>query len=37
MLTEGKNELKAVYLYELASKKSLNDFDVKNIPIKKDN
>ena len=30
-------ELKAVYLYELASKKSLNDFDAKNIPIKKDN
>ena len=29
-------EQKAVYLYELASKKSLNDFDIKNIPIKKD-
>ncbi len=29
-------ELKAVYLYELATKKSTNDFDIKNIPIKKD-
>lgn len=29
-------ELKAVYLYELATKKSLDNFDVKNIPIKKD-
>lgn len=28
-------ELKAVYLYELATKKSLNDFDNKNIPIQK--
>jgi hypothetical protein len=28
-------ELKAVYLYELASKKSLKDFDYKNIPIQK--
>ena len=29
-------ELKAVYLYELATKKSLDNFDIKNIPIKKD-
>jgi predicted nucleotidyltransferase len=29
-------EQKAVYLYELATKKSLNNFDIKNIPIKKD-
>ena len=29
-------ELKAVYLYELATKKSLNNFDIKNIPIKKE-
>lgn len=31
-----KYELKAVYLYELATKKSLDNFDIKNIPIKKD-
>ena len=31
-------ELKAAYLYEQATKKSLNNFDIKNIPIqKKDN
>jgi len=29
-------ELKAVYLYELATKKTTKDFDIKNIPIKKD-
>ena len=30
-------ELKAAYLYEQATKKSLNNFDIKNIPIiKKD-
>ncbi len=29
-------ELKAVYLYELATKKKTNEFDLKNIPIKKD-
>ena len=29
-------ELKAVYLYELGSKDNLNNFDIKNIPIKKD-
>lgn len=28
-----KYELKAVYLYEQATKKSLNNFDIKNIPI----
>ncbi len=28
-------ELKAVYLYELATKKKLKDFDYKNIPIQK--
>jgi hypothetical protein len=32
-----KYELKSVYLYEQAIKKSLNNFDLKNIPvIKKD-
>lgn len=32
-----KYELKSVYLYEQATKKSLNNFDIKNIPIiKKD-
>ncbi len=30
-----KYELKAVYLYEQATKKSLNNFDIKNIPIQK--
>ena len=29
-------ELKAAYLYEQATKKSLNNFDNKNIPIIKD-
>ena len=29
-------ELKAAYLYEQATKKSLNNFDLKNIPIIKD-
>ena len=30
-----KYELKAAYLYEQATKKSLNNFDIKNIPIQK--
>ncbi|MBQ4030147.1 MAG: nucleotidyltransferase family protein [Bacilli bacterium] len=29
-------ELKAVYLYELASKQPLNNFDILNVPIKKE-
>ena len=29
-------ELKAAYLYEQATKKTLNNFDLKNIPIIKD-
>ena len=28
-------ELKAAYLYEQATKKSLDNFDIKNIPIQK--
>ncbi len=31
-----KYELKSVYLYEQATKKNTNNFDLKNIPIKKD-
>ena len=31
-----KYEMKAVYLFELATKKSTKEFDLKNIPIKKD-
>ena len=32
-----KYELKAAYLYEQATKKSLNNYDLKNIPTKRDN